>query len=91
MTTVKPTDFADAEAGRVLDVIHSQLPALLHQLDHGGRQRPDPGRPDGPPAPRSRAQVAPPARTDLDRMQAALEHLRQQVQAIPTGSSAVGG
>jgi uncharacterized protein YukE len=91
MTTVKSTDFAHQQAGKMLSLINNQLPGLIQQLNTSGQQLSDPNHWDGPLAQKFRGEVWPQAKGDLDRMKASLEQLQQQVQKILTNISHAGG
>jgi uncharacterized protein YukE len=91
MATVKSTDFAHAEANKMLSLINNQLPGLIQQLNSHGTQLSDPSNWDGPLAQKFRGEVWPQAKGDLDRMKSSLEQLQQQVQKILTNISHAGG
>jgi uncharacterized protein YukE len=90
VTTVKSTDFAHAEAHKMLSIVNSQLPTLINQLNSHGQQLSDPNHWDGPLAQRFRGEVWPQAKSDLDKMKAALEQLQHQVQKILTNITNAG-
>jgi uncharacterized protein YukE len=90
MTTVKSTDFAHAEAAKMLSIINSQMPTLINQLNSHGQQLSDPNHWDGPLAQRFRGEVWPQAKGDLDKMKSGLEQLQHQVQKILTNITNAG-
>lgn len=88
---VTSTAFAHQQAGKLLTIINSELPAVITKLNSHGHELSDPNHWDGPLARQFRGEVWPQARADLDKMKASLEHLQQQVQKILTNISHAGG
>lgn len=91
MATVKSTDVAHQEAGKMMSLITTQLQPLIQNLNSHGQTLSDPNHWDGPLAQKFRGEVWPQAKSDLDKMKSSLEDLQRQVQKILTAISHAGG
>ncbi|MFI0779496.1 hypothetical protein [Streptomyces sp. NPDC021212] len=91
MSKVTSSDFAQAQATKMLSLINNQLPGLIRQLNSHGQQLSDPSHWDGPLAQKFRGEVWPQASRDLDNMRSSLEQLQQQVQKVLGNIMAAGG
>jgi hypothetical protein len=91
MPTVKITDQAKADAVRMNNMINTEMPNLINQMNTIGQQMADPQNWDGPLALQYRGQVWPDARNKLQAMRNSLSELQQSVRKVMDNISHAGG
>jgi len=91
MPTVKITDQAKADALRMYNMINTDMPNLITQMNTLGQQMADPQNWDGPLATQYRGQVWPDARIKLQAMRTSLSELQKSVQKVMDNISHAGG
>jgi hypothetical protein len=91
MPTVKITDQAKADALRMSNMINTDMPNLITQMNTLGQQMADPQNWDGPLAVQYRGQVWPDARTKLQAMRNSLADLQKSVQTVMDNIARAGG
>jgi uncharacterized protein YukE len=89
--TVKVDDIALQASKNLLDIVNTQLPGAIKQLQKNGSDLSDPNHWDGNAARDFRTNVWPNASSDITKIQGSLSDLQKSVDQILKNISAAGG
>lgn len=89
--TVKVDDVAHQASKNLLNIINTQLPQAIQQLQKNGSDLSDPNHWDGKAAIDFRTNIWPQVQTDVTKIQSSLKDLQAAVDKILANISAAGG